>query len=224
MRQKWFPFIAVAVIGIAAWKYMPAFWQLVQDREQLEAFVYGLGWMGPIALILFNALQIIVAPIPGYAVQIMAGFLFGTWWGGLWATFGLLLGSTTAMILARVYGRPLVARLVGSARLERWEQVTFSDKTVVWVILLAGPTGDLPYFLAGLSQVSMAKITMITFLIRVPSAFVTAAIGAGVLLLEWWHIVLIVVALAILSIFFLRYQDWLTGRIDQTIERQLPLS
>src|SRR4029078_12061313 len=91
-------------------------WHLLRDRAALEAFIRRLGWLGPLALILFNAAQIIIAPIPGYMVQLTAGFFYGPTWGGGWASLGLLLGSMSAMRLARSYGRPLVERLVGKGR------------------------------------------------------------------------------------------------------------
>ncbi|MEZ4676058.1 MAG: hypothetical protein R2932_17675 [Caldilineaceae bacterium] len=77
--------------------------EIIRDRKQLQAFVDQLGWMGPLALIFFNALQIVVAPVPGYVVQLAAGFLYGPWWGGLWSTLGLAAGSMTAMWLAYLW-------------------------------------------------------------------------------------------------------------------------
>lgn len=64
-----------------------------------------------------------------------------------------------AMGLARTFGRPVVERFVGIERLEHWENATYSTSTFVWFILLAAPTGDLPYFLAGLAHVSYLDFT-----------------------------------------------------------------
>lgn len=197
------------------------FWQAINDQQQLQAFVERLGWTGPLALILLNALQIIVAPIPGYIIQAAAGFLYGPLWGGIWATIGLFMGSLTAMKLARVYGRPLVEKLVGGGRLAKWEQVTHSDNPLLWTVLLLGPTGDLPFHLAGLSRVSFPTIVLITACIRMPSVFVAAAVGAGVVSLSWWQFTLLVVVLGALIIVFLRYQQPLTAWFEQHIQQRL---
>lgn len=207
--------------ALLLWWQGPELWQMVQDEQALAEWIARLGWWGPVMLIGVNAAQIVIAPIPGYVMQIAAGFLYGAWWGGLYGAVGLLLGSSLAFGLARRYGRPSAARFVGAERLDRWERVTHSTSTLVWFVLLLGPTGDLPYFLAGLARVSYFKILIITLFVRVPSAFVVAATGAGVVALNWWQLLLIFGGLFTMLFVFLRYQDALVNRADRFVARQL---
>lgn len=206
------------VIAIVAWQWGPELKELARDREHLQQVVDQLGWLGPIALICFNALQIIIAPIPGYIVQLAAGFLYGPWWGGLWSTLGLFAGSMSAMWLARAFGRPLVARVIGANRLHHWEEFIHSDSLYIWFILLLGPTGDAPFYLAGLSQVRFLHIALITLLIRVPSVFVAAAIGAGVVVLNWWQFTLIIAGFGALAFTLLRYKATLSDGMDRLLK------
>jgi uncharacterized membrane protein YdjX (TVP38/TMEM64 family) len=199
----------------------PQLWALARDPAALEAWVASLGWLGPLALVAFNALQIVIAPIPGYVVQIAAGFLFGAFWGGVWGTLGLLAGSSLAFWLARLYGRPLAARLIGAARLDQWEKVTYSTSTLVWFVLLLGPTGDAPYFLAGLSRVSYLKILSITAILRIPSVFVAAAIGAGVMWLNWWQLALLFALLTGVIVALLRYHDTILRWTERSVQQRL---
>ncbi len=201
------------------WQYGPALREIIGDRARFQAFVDELGWFGPIALVLFNALQIIVAPVPGYFVQLAAGFLYGPWWGGLWSTIGLFIGSMTAMWLARTYGRPLVERVIGENRLHHWEDIIHSDSLFVWFILLLGPTGDAPYYLAGLSQVRFVHVALITLLIRVPSVFVAAAVGAGTVVLTWWQFTLILVAVGLFAFVLLQYKEFLVAWMDRFLKK-----
>lgn len=218
---KWLLAGTLAIIVIALLWIGPRVWQLAQDEELLAAWVAGLGWWGPLALVALNAIQIVAAPIPGYLFQVAAGFLFGPFWGGVWASLGLVIGSTIAFWLARLYGRPLVGRLVGHERLARWEQVSHSASFLVWLVLLLGPIGDIPYFLAGLSPVSFVKILIITLVVRVPSTFVVAAAGAGVLMLTWWQVALLLGALLGLLFLFFRHQEQLMRWSDQHIQRRI---
>lgn len=219
--------LGLLLMGGLVWQNEPLlaqlknFWQSINDQQQLQAFVDHLGWWGPLTLVLLNALQIIVAPVPGYIIQAAAGFLYGPLWGGIWAALGLFLGAMSAMKLARRYGRPLVQQLVGANRVTKWEQVTHSDSPLLWVVLLLGPTGDLPFHLAGLSRVSFGLIAIITFCIRMPSVFVAAAVGAGAVTLSWWQFTILVVTLAALIVVFLRYQQPLTAWFEQQVQRHL---
>ena len=210
-----FSLVTVAVI------YGPALVDLVSDRARVEAWLQALGPWAPVALIALNTVQIVFAPIPGYFVQAAAGYLFGTLAGGLYGTIGMLLGGALAMNLARWYGRPLVARLAGAERLQRWEGIIHSDSIWPWFLLLLGPVGDIPYFIAGLTQVPVWKILLIALLLRTPSVFVAAAVGAGVINISpaWWLAFGAVVVIA--AILAHRYRDRFERWVDHVLLRRV---
>jgi uncharacterized membrane protein YdjX (TVP38/TMEM64 family) len=181
-----------------------------------------LGWLGPLALIAINALQIVAAPIPGYVVQAAAGFLFGPFWGGVWGSIGLLTGGMLAMGLTRLYGRPLAERLVGRERLAGWEEATYSDSTLVWGLILLAPVGDVPYFLAGLARVGFLKILVLSLITRVPTVFVVAAAAAGAVILSWWQVFLILAGMLLAFWALTRNRERLATWIDRQVRRRLP--
>lgn len=223
VKRHHLPYLGVALVVLTAitLRFGPNLWVLLQDEQALEAAIDQLGWMGPVALILFNIVQIVVAPIPGYVVQIASGYLFGPFWGGVWASIGLLAGAMLSMWLARTFGRPLVERIVGARRLDQWEKTTHADSAIIWFVLILSPTGDLPYFLAGLSSTRYLTIFLLSLAIRVPTTFVVTSAGAGVLLLNWWQLSIVVIALTILLAAFLRYQENIVGWIDVHVQRRL---
>jgi uncharacterized membrane protein YdjX (TVP38/TMEM64 family) len=182
----------------------------------LQALVVRLGWWGPLMLIGVNILQIVIAPIPGYAVYLVAGFLYGYFWGGVWGSVGLLSGGMIAMWLARRFGRPLGIRIIGDEQLKHWEELIHSDSWLVWGVILLSPVGDTPYYLAGLSHVSFVKIAVLSIITRVPVAFLAAALGEGAFQLNWWQQLGLVAALVVPILLFVRYRDrlfhWLRAR------------
>jgi len=48
---------------------------------------------------------VIVAPIPGGAIEFMGGYLFGVKAGFLYSMVGLILGSWFAFSIARIFGK-----------------------------------------------------------------------------------------------------------------------
>ena len=221
-HRLWIRGAAFLILSLLLWSVGPSLWRILNDEAALEALIASLGWFGPVALISLNAVQIVVAPVPGYVVQIASGFLFGPLWGGVWASMGLLIGSMLSMWLARRFGRPLAERMVGKGRLDRWETATHSDSFWVWFILILTPTGDLPYFLAGLAKVRFRVIFLLTLAIRVPTTFVVAAAGGGVMILNWWQLTLAITLLVAILGLFMRYQDRLTDWIDGQVEGRIP--
>lgn len=220
-RRIWWMVIIGVLAVVLAWAFGPQMWAIVQDEVALEAFVVQLGVWGPPALIVINAAQIVVAPLPGYVMQVAAGYLYGPVWGGVYGAIGLVIGAMLAMTLARTFGRPLAEQLVGAGRLERWERITFSTSTLVWFAILLAPTGDLPYFMAGLSRVSFVKILLLTLAIRVPSTMVVAAAGAGVWLLSGWQLAIVLAVLGIVTVLLIRYQERLLALVDRRVQGQL---
>ncbi len=204
---------AVAVLAVRYWREVASF---LRNPDELRVWLARLGPLGPLGLIAFNIIQVVLAPIPGYPVQIASGYLFGWWRGSLYAVVGMILGGLLAMTLARIYGRPLVQRMVGPDRLERWEQVAHLNSLAVWFVLMLGPLGDAPYYLAGLTKLPVLKLLAIVLLVRTPSVMVSAALGAG--LISWrspWFIsgATVFIVLGILAgLNEQRIERWLTGQ------------
>ena len=213
--------LMILLAGLVAvyWLYGERIMGVLGDQDALKTFVVELGWWGPVALIGINIMQIIVAPIPGYFVYIVAGFLYGSLMGGIWGSIGMVLGGTLAMFVGRTLGRPLVLRIIGEHTLHRWEEATRSDSTLVWGALLLSPIGDAPFLLAGLSRVSYTKIIVLTIVTRVPAAFIAAAVGSGALHLTIAQVTLLVAALAVPVLLMARYQRRILASLERFIRR-----
>lgn len=228
VRRIFFLAVAGAVLLLLLVHYWPLLQaaahtvlSFAQDEEAIERVVIWLGWFGPPILILFNALQIVVAPIPAYALFVAAGFLYGAVWGGIYGTLGTLLGATMAMLLSRRFGRPWVERMVGDSRLDRWNEMTNRRGWLVWGLLLLAPVGDIPYFLAGLSQVSVQRILMLTLVTRVPTIFLIAAAASGSTSLGWLELVLLIVGMVLVFGGLWRYQGPITDWFDRHVQTRL---
>jgi hypothetical protein len=84
---------------------------------------------------------------------------------------------------------------------------------------LLGPVGDVPFALAGLARVGFATIFLLTLLIRVPSGFLSTAIGSGTLPVP--VIVALATVLVVTAVVLLRYRTQVTTRMDQMIKSRV---
>lgn len=208
--------LALAVLLLIV-RYARPLFDFLSNEQQLQAWLDRLGPLGPLAVIALNAMQVVVAFVPGYAMMIAAGYLYGFPMGAVYGAIGMAIGGIIAMGLARVYGRPLVVRMVGESRMQRWEEVTHLNSLPIWFFLMLGPFGDVPYYIAGLTKLAIWKIIAIALLLRTPSVLVAAAVGAG--LVDWRSPWIIggAALLMLLGAVAVRYQSRIESWVDQRL-------
>ena len=219
--KLWFKRILVAVVIIAsvalAIRYHRQVLAFLGDEAQIQAWLDQLGPLGPLGAIALNALQVVVAFIPGYVTQVASGFFFGYPKGAVYGVIGMLLGGAIAVGLARLLGRPLVVRMVGEDRLNRWEHVARLDSLPIWFILMLAPFGDVPYYIAGLTSLPIWKIIAVAALVRTPSVLIATAVGAGVIDYRNPFFIAGVVIVVIVAVVALRYQTRIERFVDEVL-------
>ena len=117
-KERWIIGAAIiaALVASCGWLVLtdaPAYQFLVRlyvDKRFLKHTLREWGVLAPVIFMGLQALQVIIAPIPGELTGILGGYLFGQWVGLLYSTIGLTLGSVGAFAvdgLARVTFRSL---------------------------------------------------------------------------------------------------------------------
>lgn len=212
-------------VAVALWIWREPLLAVVGNREQLQAWVDGLGPWGPLATIGLNVLQVILAPIPGQFVGVMNGYLYGLAAGTLYSMIGLVIGTATAMVLARQFGRPLVERLVPDRQMSRWDDLTKHEGPCFLFLVFLFPfvPDDVTSFLIGLSPLSIPRMLVLTTLGRVPGVVVSCWIGARADELPSWAWIPLGGGAAGLAWAFWRYQtemeDAVVGLIRWLLDR-----
>lgn len=127
-------------------------------------------------------LQILVAPIPGQAVGVLAGALFGPWLGLVYSMAGAVLGFTTVFVLAKLLGRPFVEKFVKKQDLDKFDKLTKKAGPLVLflVFLLPGFPDDAICYIAGLSDLRIRTLVLISMAGRLPGYAITSFMGAGI--------------------------------------------
>jgi len=221
-HKRWLLALVVGALSVVLVIYWRPLVALLGDLPRLRAWLRGLGPWGPIALIALNAAQIVLAPVPGQLVQAVAGYLFGLWPGAIYGALGMALGGALSMSLGRLYGRPLIRRLVGEERLAHWERIAHTDSPLVWAVLMLPFFGDIPYLIAGLTKSPIWKVLAIALVIRGPSVILYAAVGAGTISGPPYLLVGLVVGLGLLGIMGALYGRRLQGWAEERFLRRIP--
>lgn len=207
-------FILLAVTGYLA-PLVETLTQTFQCRENLRRYVEGWGPAAPLIFMVLQALQVVVAPIPGELTGAVGGFVFGIVPNVLYSTVGLTVGSVLAFAAARMMGLPLVRLVVPCHVLERFHFLVARRGTMVALILfiIPGFPKDILSYILGLSPMGFVTFFWVCTLGRIPGTIMLSFSGSAVYNEDWSLLVIVgVVCLVFIGAFFLardRIEVWL---------------
>lgn len=132
----------------------------------LRAMLNLLGAFAPLALILALAVVLVVPFIPASIFQIGAGLAFGSWLGLAYVLIADGLGATVGFLLARYWGKSLLARYLGSETQTQLDALIqhISWRGVILLRLLPGPAYPLVSFAAGYSSINYTRYIVASFI------------------------------------------------------------
>jgi len=189
------------------------------NREEMRRYLRSWGAWAPLVFALIQAVQVVVAPIPGELTGVVGGFLFGTFYGTLYSSLGLTLGSLIAFLTARVVGLPLVKLLVKPETLEKFHFVTEPRGEIATLILfmIPGFPKDILSYLLGLSPMRFLTFLVVCGIGRIPGTLMLGYSGSVVYKEQWRMLGIIgIVSLLGFIVFYLRGESikaWIREKI-----------
>jgi uncharacterized membrane protein YdjX (TVP38/TMEM64 family) len=202
------------------WQELGDVTEFYSSKKRLKRFLVSFGPYSAAVFTLLQALQVVVAPIPGELTGVVGGYLYGNAFGFLLSTLGLTLGSWVAFELASALGRPFVERLVKKEIIERFNFVTTSAgvTTCFLLFLLPGFPKDYLCYVLGLSRMKLSTFLIISTLGRVPGTYVLTVQGASIRSHEYSIAVIVAVICVVVIFFGYVYRDSLFNWIRGTKE------
>jgi len=199
-------------------------WGYFRHPVGLQMLVRGWGAWAPAGIILFQVIQIVVAPLPGNAMSFACGYAFGLWPTIVWLVVGALLGATVDFLLVKLLGRRLLRYFLAPDRLAQLDAQVLRRGTfyIFLLLLVPNPVGDWVYYLAGLTSMPLPVFLGLVFIARLPSNLLECAVGASATHFgrrEWTIVGLVA---AILGLLYYRYRDRIEASLDRLSSRHAP--
>lgn len=184
--------------------YAPAIIQIMSSMDNFRAYIHSTGHWGPIMFILFQILQIVVAPIPGEVVQIAGGYIYGTALGSFYTTVGLIIGSAIAFYFTRFIGRDFVSRLLQKQNM-KWMSFMHDERKFAAFLfiffLVPGLPKDMLVFVAALTSISSLRFFTILLIGRLPWIIASTVVGSN-LHMQQYTIAIIISVIAVVGFIF----------------------
>ena len=216
--------LAFILIAIPAYIYF-FHHELLEDLSSIRNIEHWLmQYRAQSALVYIAAqiIQIIICIIPGQALQIAAGYLYGFWLGYLLSLVGALLGSVAVFYIARILGHDALHILFGERKITEMLDNMNSKRgmIIVFIIfLIPGIPKDLCSYAAGLSKMHLRPYLIISLIARSPGMMCSLAIGKQVMDGQYTSAIVIAVIVAVLFVIGLIFKDKVIHILDKAYDK-----
>lgn len=183
--QKAILYLSIVLSLILLWVYRLPIMESLRWFSNLDAVIEsirGYGIWGPVVLFVLFILQAFIAFIPGQALMIASGYIYGFFGGILITWTSLVLGGQIAFWLSRKFGRPFAEKWIAPATLDRWDKSAAGQGVAFYVITLVMPLipNDAMCYVAGLGSMEPRRFLLANMLGRGIASILTVTVGAYV--------------------------------------------
>ena len=175
--------------------------------DEFKLLINKYGIFSSFIIFLLQILQVIIAVIPGDAVNLLSGYVLGPWLGFIVSFLGIMCGSFIAFYLSRRWGRSLIEKLVKKEKLDNiFNKINPKMTSFSLLILCSIPfmPRDILVYAIGLTPIKPKRFFIIYGISRFPLILLMSFSGNAILFNSKLTIVLITILLSgiILSIGF----------------------
>ncbi len=209
--------IFVGVAFLVIWHYNSQLWNQVsklyhvyQNHHELKKVIKSFGPYAPLAYILLQIIQVVVAPIPGGAIEFLGGYLFGVKAGFIYSMIGLILGSWLAFSLARMFEKIAVEKFVSEQTRKKFEYLVEHGGVILSFVLflLPGFPKDALCYILGLTPMHLGMFLIISTIGRIPGTLMAILQGAKAFEHEYYTFgMLCGVSVLIILVFYIYHEE-----------------
>lgn len=174
--------VFVLFCGLVGWYIGVPMVRFAEDPEQFRSWVDSYGVWSRAVFIGMVILQVLVAFIPGEAIELAAGYAFGAVEGTLLSMAGIAIGSWIIFWLVRKFGIKMVEVFFTKKKISEVGFLKNTKKTKViafLLMLIPGTPKDFLSYFAGLTNLTVSQWLSIVLIARTPSVITSTVTGAA---------------------------------------------
>jgi uncharacterized membrane protein YdjX (TVP38/TMEM64 family) len=162
------------------WNAAVKSYYILNDHHRLMEVISSFNPYSPLAFILLQVVQVVVAPIPGGPIAFLGGYLFGVQAGFIYSMIGLTMGSWLAFGIAGIFEKWLVKKFVSSKKLKKFYYLIGHEGVVLsfLLFLIPGFPKDALCYILGLTSMRSGIFLIISTIGRIPGTLIATLQGA----------------------------------------------
>jgi len=228
-KWVWLLCIFVGIVFFIIYQYNSQLWNeasrlyhIFHDPHQLKKVISSFGPSAPLAYILLQIIQVVIAPVPGGAVEFLGGYLFGVKAGFIYSMIGLTLGSWLAFSLARIFEKIAVEKFVSEQTRKKFNYLVEHEGAILSFILFLVPgfPKDALCYILGLTPMHIGIFLIISTVGRIPGTLMAILQGAKAFEHEYYTFGILLGASALVILAFYIYHEEIHNLIKRLKEEK----
>ncbi len=202
------------------WNQVNKLYHIYQDHHQLKKVIKSFGPYAPLGYILLQIMQVVIAPVPGGAVEFLGGYLFGVKAGFIYSMIGLTIGSWFAFSLARIFEKIAVEKFVSDQTRKKFNYLIEHEGAILSFILflLPGFPKDALCYILGLTPMHLGIFLIISTIGRIPGTLMAILQGAKAFEHEYYTFGMLLGGSALVILVFYIYHEEIHNLIKKLKE------
>lgn len=179
--------ISVMTLG-ALYLFVPSFAVQVKaafgilaraDIKAMRIYLHSFGMWAPVISMGLMVLQALAAPLPAFVITFANAWVFGWVWGAVYSWTGAMIGASICFWIARVYGRPVVEKMVGKKSLQMSDDffAQYGRYSVIIARLIPVVPFDIISYAGGLTTIGFGEFFWATGLGQLPATIIYSWLG-----------------------------------------------
>ncbi len=224
LKEKLVPILMVIVIAILIWiafgNKIPGLIPLLKegDGEKIADYLaQETGIKGVIAVILLQMIQVVSIVLPGMAIQVAAGLIYGWLQGFFMCYFGFVLSNLLIFVFARKMGSGRL-REVSMGRTSQWLMEKLNGTKPQFMVVIANmvpaiPNGVIP-FIAAKTDITAKEYVTAVAMGSWLQILTSCMAGQFIIQGKWMFTGIAIAFQCLVIVIILLKRDWFISRID----------
>lgn len=156
----------------------------ITNFDDVKEFILSTKQWGVIIFLLITVFQVVVLPIPAMVTVLIGVAIYGPVWSFVLSTIGTVIGSFIAFLMGKVFGKRLVAWMVGKEKTEKYAEILNQKGRFAFILMLLFPffPDDMLCLVAGISSMSYKYFLTVICLTRPVMIAVYSFFGSGAII------------------------------------------
>lgn len=151
-----------------------------ENTNELKLYIKSFGIMAPCVFILLFALATVLF-VPGLPITVLAGMLFGAFWGTVYVVIGSTIGVSLAFLIGRYIGRDFVKKMADkNPRMSKLDNYIKKQGNTILIISRLVPLFpfNLQNYVYGITDIEFGTYFWYSLLFMVPGTIIYTCFGA----------------------------------------------